>query len=198
MPWRNMAAKKLLASAKRAQANAAVPLGPYDDESLRAVASECQGMYEEIRELMNGDEQLDTLSDAVKAMLVMNHQRILRNKQCALVYLQHRLEALCKLRMEAGLVLPDDIRANMSQLETTFFSDYDEIISEYMREIRLDITANQRPPKELFVEVRANTDCGELVTEHSGIISLEKGTSHFLRASDVQNLINQGMLEHVG
>lgn len=192
------AAKKLLLSAKRAKGNPAVPLGPYDEEALRTVAAECRSLYEDIRELTAGDSDLESLSDGVKATLVANHQAILRNKRCALTYLQCRLEALCQLRLEAGLMIPDDIRTNMSQHETRFFSDYDEIFTEYMREIRLDLTANQRPPKELFVEVRANTDCGELVTEQSGVINLAKGTSHFVRASDVQHLVTQGLLEHVG
>ena len=193
---------KLLESVKRAQGNAAVPVGPYDEESVRAVTAESKSMYEDILELMKEEnsegEDLDDLPDGVKATLVVRHQAILRNKQCSHFYLQHRLETLCRLRMEAGLALPDDVRNNMSQLEASFFSDYDEILSEYMRELRLDLTAHLRPPKHLFVEVRANVDCGDLVTEYSGVLNLAKGTSHYLRLSDVQHLINQGMLQHVG
>ncbi|KAJ8602434.1 hypothetical protein CTAYLR_001245 [Chrysophaeum taylorii] len=196
---RSTGTKKLLASIKRAKGNPSIPLSPYDDETIRAIVAECRTLHDEILELMKGeDTKLDELSDGLKSTLVIRHQTILRNKQCTLAYLQHRLEALCALRLEVGLNVPEKIRENTSQLEAAFLTDYDKILSDYMRAVDLDLTASQRPPKDLFVEVRANTDCGEIVTEQSGVVDLAKGTSHYLRAADVEDLVKQGLLEHVG
>lgn len=191
-------AKKLLLSLKRGQKNPSVPIGPYDDSSIRALSAECKSLYATMMELMeDGEADVDELPDGVKATLVVNQQKLLRNKQVALTYLQTRLAALCQLRLDAGLVLPDEIRRNLSPQEATFFAEYDDVLADFMRDIRIDLTSHQRPPKHLFIEVRALVDCGELVTEYSGVVNLAKGTSHFLLASDVQHLINQGALEHV-
>jgi len=61
----------------------------------------------------------------------------------------------------------------------------------------LDLTAAPLPPKELFVEVRVVKDCGELQTEH-GMVNLQKNSQHFLRRTDVEHLIKQGYLLHLG
>ena len=54
-----------------------------------------------------------------------------------------------------------------------------------------------QPPKEMCIEVRVLADCGEVMTDQ-GPVNLEKGTNHFLRRADVEGLIRQGLLQHVG
>ena len=53
-----------------------------------------------------------------------------------------------------------------------------------------------QPPKDLYIEVRVVVDCGEIMTD-TGSVNLEAGTVHFLRRSDVEHLIRQGMLEQM-
>ena len=55
---------------------------------------------------------------------------------------------------------------------------------------------DMKPPKELFLQVRALVDCGEVATE-SGFVTLSRNTTHYLRRSDVEHLIKQGMLEQI-
>ena len=50
------------------------------------------------------------------------------------------------------------------------------------------------PPKDPFIEVRVLKDYGEITTD-SGTVNLQKNTVHFLRRSDVELLIRQGVLE---
>ena len=190
--------RKLLDSVKRSKSNKELPLPMYDMDSMRTLKDECNTLYKEILELMDGgDAQLGDLDDGVKAALVVHHQTILRNKQCALLYLRERLRTLTRLRLEAGLVIPDEIRSNCGPEEKDFFAEYDALYAGYSRDLGLDLRQSLRPPKDLFIMVRAVADCGELVTRHSGVVRLDKGTSHFLRAADVEQLISQGMLEHV-
>jgi hypothetical protein len=40
-----------------------------------------------------------------------------------------------------------------------------------------------QPPKELFIEVRAVRDCGELLTYY-GTLKLDRDTTHFARRYD--------------
>ena len=42
------------------------------------------------------------------------------------------------------------------------------------------------PPKDLFVEIRVLSDCGEIVTSDGNIIHLEQNTTHLLRRADVK------------
>jgi len=193
------AGKKLLMSVKRAQQNSAVPIGAYDEDSLRLVVGECEKLSQNVRELVERHgEDFEALSEGVKGTLLIQSEAIRRNRDCGVAYLQRRLDALTKLRLDAGLVLPENIRNNMSPHEAAFYSDYDLVLSDFMRDLGVDLTAQLQPPGDLYVEVRCKVDCGELVTENSGIVNLQAGTSHYLRASDVQHLIAQGLLEHVG
>jgi len=41
------------------------------------------------------------------------------------------------------------------------------------------------PPKDLFVEIRVLSDCGEIVTSDGNIVLLEQNTTHLLRRADV-------------
>jgi GINS complex subunit 1 len=52
------------------------------------------------------------------------------------------------------------------------------------------------PPKELLIQVRVLENFGEVMTENGPIV-LVKGASHFIRRTDVEHLIRQGILEHV-
>jgi hypothetical protein len=53
-----------------------------------------------------------------------------------------------------------------------------------------------QPPKNLLIEVRVLEKCGIIQTEN-GPISLDFGSVHFLRRSEVEHLIRDGKVEHV-
>ena len=79
-----------------------------------------------------------------------------------------------------------------------FFFFLLKVLTDYKAHyLDLDLTAAPLPPKELFVEVRVVKDCGELQTEH-GMVNLQKNSQHFLRRTDVEHLIKQGYLLHLG
>lgn len=211
--------RRLLDAIKRSKANPEVPISKrapaprrardarararrhprrYDRDAMSSLKDECNERYKEILRLMEGgDAQLSDLDDGVKAALVVHHQTILRNKQCAQLYIRERMTTLRRLRLEAGAALPEEIRNNMGQEEKEFFDGYDKLYSSYMRDMRVDLRTALRPPKDLYIQVRCNADCGELVTTHSGVVKLDKGTTHFLRAADVEPLVSQGLVEHI-
>ena len=135
--------------------------------------------------------------DATKASLVVHHQRVLRNKECALFYLRERLEVLTRLRCEAGSNLPRNVRRHCSPQESQFNAAYDQLYQDFCRASRLDPRDSLKPPRDLYVEVRCNVDCGDVQTKHSGTVRMDKGTSHFLRRADVEQLIAQGLVTHV-
>jgi hypothetical protein len=57
--------------------------------------------------------------------------------------MNHRLEKIRGLRWEAGPVIPESIsRDVLSQREKEYFTKYNDIITEYIDNIGLDITAD--------------------------------------------------------
>ena len=50
---------------------------------------------------------------------------------------------------------------------------------------------DQKPPKDLFIEVRVLKELGTIMTE-AGAVALEKNTVHYLPRADVELLIRQG------
>ena len=96
-------ARRLLEQIERSSRNAEEPLGEFGDEAMSQLKAECAKLYSEVLRLMDGgDARVADLPDATKASLVVHHQRVLRNKECALFYLRERLEVLTRLRCEAG------------------------------------------------------------------------------------------------
>ena len=80
--------------------------------------------------------------------------------------------------------------------ESEFFSDYNKGLGAYMDAVGMDLSTDLHPPKELYIEVRCLEDIGEIATEE-GTINLEKDSQHFVRRSDVEPLIRQGLLHHI-
>ena len=58
----------------------------------------------------------------------------------------------------------------------------------------MDLTLDQTPPKDLFVEIRVKKDLGEFELAESGTVNLQKNTTHLLRRSEVEHLIQQGVV----
>lgn len=94
-------------------------------------------------------------------------------------------------------MLPDRVSADiLSAHERSYFAEYNNLVTELNESIGFDLTADLEPPTELLIEVRVLQDCGKVMTE-SGPVSLDKGSIHFLRRSQVESFIREGKLEHV-
>uniref|UniRef100_M4B5A2 DNA replication complex GINS protein PSF1 C-terminal domain-containing protein n=1 Tax=Hyaloperonospora arabidopsidis (strain Emoy2) TaxID=559515 RepID=M4B5A2_HYAAE len=100
------------------------------------------------------------------------------------------------LRWETGTIIPGPLAPNLCQREVQFFNQYDQLVTNYMTDFELDLSADLKPPKDLYVEVRVLRDCGEVMTE-SGLVNLDAHSHHFLRRVDVEQLIRQGLLEQI-
>ena len=128
----------------------------------------------------------------------MHHQSARRDKRAILALLLHRARLVQSLRWELGTaVLPRGVKENLHRHELEFFNAYSSLLAKYMAAADgLDLTASDVPPKALKIQVRVLRDFGQ-VTTLDGKINLVRGTTHFLRRSEVENLIRQGVLEHI-
>ncbi|OMJ09979.1 DNA replication complex GINS protein psf1 [Smittium culicis] len=94
---------------------------------------------------------------------------------------------------------------SISSFEKQFIIDYTTTVKKYRNSVEASLSLDTdldfgskltKPPRDLFIEVRVIRECGEIQTEF-GIVNLERGSQHFLRRTDVENLINLGYLQHI-
>lgn len=88
----------------------------------------------------------------------------------------------------------------MCEPEQTFFAKYNRNLASYMRSVGVngvDLMTDQTPPKSLYIEVRCVQDYGQLEMDDGSTILLKKNTQLFLPRSQCEQLIRQGILEHV-
>ena len=165
-------------------------LGPFNEDSAKKVLQEMKNLYEENhREI----QEKQKISGAIH----LRHAALERNKRCLLAYVYHRANKTSQMRWEFGPVLPPEIKQNLAEPERKFFQEYNKDLAGYMRNINLDLTTDVIPPKSLFIQVRVIKDYGEMETDDGEIILLKKNTQHFLPRSQCEQLIRQGILEHV-
>eukprot|EP00106_Octopus_bimaculoides_P014012 XP_014781454.1 PREDICTED: DNA replication complex GINS protein PSF1-like isoform X2 [Octopus bimaculoides] len=128
--------------------------------------------------------------DEMKTLYELNQKDVYR-----------RLRNIQQMRWEFGSVLPAEIRYNMCEREVQWFNRYNKMLATYMRNIAggigLDLTQDIQPPKSLYIEVRCLVDHGEFETQDGNIVVLKRNNQHFLLRSECENLIRQGILEHV-
>jgi GINS complex subunit 1 len=171
-------------------------LPPYDDEGVRIIITEMDDISRKLVEINDKSED-GTFSNPVKTNIAYHSQCLQRNIRYINSYMTHRNDKIRQIRWEAGTVLPDIVQQEtLSDQERVYFNSYSDLLSEYSQSLGIDLTSNLEPPKDLLIEIRVLQSCGEIMTE-SGPVELTKGTTNFLRRSEVEHLIREGLVEHV-
>lgn len=186
----------------------------YSDEGVRAAIEEISLHYQEIKDIAltaaaagggvtsksgSDKQQQHQIPLQVKPSFLLHEASIQRNKRCLLAYHMYRLEKIKQLRWETTILSPNH-KSVLSEAEIDFYSQYDELISSYFSKMGDAIFSpsalSSYPPDDYFVEVRvASTGVGRITTEDGKSVSLDVGTTHHLRRSDVEHLIRQGLLQ---
>ena len=134
-------------------------------------------------------------------LVIYRHRLINRKKRCVLAYLHNRLIRLRKMRWHMGSTIPADIKNNLSNSEVLWFNNYSKLLANYMMTIGdgigLNLTNDIKPPKSLYIEVRCLTDYGKFELDGGEIILLKKNTQHYLPKLQCEQLIRQGILQHI-
>ncbi|XP_049673786.1 DNA replication complex GINS protein PSF1-like isoform X4 [Accipiter gentilis] len=129
----------------------------------------------------------------------LEEMRALYERNQADVY--DRLLRIRALRWEYGSVLPNTIQFHMSAEEVEWFNRYKKSLATYMRSVGgeegLDLTQDIKPPKSLYIEVRCLRDYGEFEIDDGTTVLLKKNSQHFLPRWKCEQLIRQGVLEHI-
>jgi GINS complex subunit 1 len=173
-------------------------LTPYDDEAIQATIDEIKALHAETVATKAEHEREALGSTYVASNILVHYQSACRNKRCVLALLLHRVRLIESFRWSFGTtVLPRGLKLNLHRLELEYFNAYCALLAQYMRSLdSLDLTTSDLPPKALKIQVRVLKDFGQITTLE-GTINLQKGTTHFLKRSDVESLVRQGVVEHV-
>ncbi|CAL9158992.1 unnamed protein product [Musa hybrid cultivar] len=171
---------------------------PFNSDLFDQVISECnehslqlQSLIRKIEE-QNLDMQTTRNEDHFGA--VIHHLSLVRNKRCLMAYMYNRAEIIRGLRWKVGPVLPQEMQEKINYSEEEYFKNHSAAIEAYMSEMDLDLTVDMVPPKDPYIRVRVLDDIGEVcLDDHS--ISLSKHSLHFLRRTDAEPFISQGLME---
>lgn len=118
-----------------------------------------------------------------------------------MAYHFNRIKCLRAMRWQFGSNLPSDIKSNLSVSEQEWFSKYNTALVKYMRTIGdedgVNLTVGLTPPKSLYIEVRCLVDYGQFELNDGSVLLLKKNGRHYLPRSECEELIRQGVVEHV-
>lgn len=169
-------------------------LPAYDEHGITQVIGEMNTIQEQQNKHLDGRQE-STLPKEDKPYRQYLRGCFDRNLRYSHAYFVHRMDKIRSLRWEAGPVIPDQMQKEiLSAAEQGYFNDYSSLLAKYHKELGVDLASDLEPPKDLFIEIRVLVPCGEIYTEN-GPVSLDKGSTHFLRRSDVEHLIRQGRVE---
>ncbi|XP_024608477.1 DNA replication complex GINS protein PSF1 isoform X3 [Neophocaena asiaeorientalis asiaeorientalis] len=159
----------------------------------------CERAMELVRELHRAAEGRLPAFNEDGLRQVLEEMKALYEQNQSDVY--DRLLRIRALRWECGSVLPSALRFHMSAEEMEWFNHYKKSLATYMRSLGghegLDITQDMKPPKNLYIEVRCLKDYGEFEVDDGTSVLLKKNSQHFLPRGKCEQLIRQGILEHV-
>lgn len=174
-------------------------LPAFNEDGVRQVLQEMEALFEQNQTDVN-EAKVDGRSELIPS-IKLRHCCLLRNQRCLAAYLYDRLLRIRALRWEYGSVLPPAVRFHMCAEELQWFSQYKKSLASFMKSLGngegLDITQDTKPPKSLYIQVRCVKDHGELEIDDGTVILLKRNSQHFLPRWKCEQLIRQGVLEHV-
>ncbi|KNA18734.1 hypothetical protein SOVF_068030 [Spinacia oleracea] len=173
----------------------------FNDDLFNQVIKECTVHYSQFYELTRKmqEEGLDVQSarNADHFGMLIHHLSLLRNKRCLMAYVHKRSEVIQNLSWKVGRVLPEEIENKLSDPEKRYFKSHSSALQSYMRGMDgLDLTVDMVPPKDPYIKVRVLDDIG-VTAMGDRDTNLARHSIHFLKRSDAEHYMFQGMMEEL-
>lgn len=178
-------------------------LSSFNEDCVRLAFEECRLLFQQNQ--VDVQNVIHNGTNTNLPAIQIRHAALQRNKRCLLCYVYTRMNWISSLRWELATVIPPKhIKLNMSDLEIAWFQKYSKTLANYMRSLAnasnmqgIDLTQYTRPPKSLYIHIRCLEDYGEIEVSDGHTVSMTKNSQHYVLASDVQDLIKQGIVEHI-
>lgn len=170
----------------------------FNNDAFDQVIKECNEHSLQLQSLIRKIEEqnldIQTTRNEDHFGAVVHHLSVTRNKRCLMAYMYNRAEIIQSLRWKIGPVLPQEIQEKLNYSEEEYFKNHSAALESYMSELDLDLTVDMVPPKDPYIRVKVLDDIGEVcLGDHS--ISLTQHSLHFLRRTDAEPFISQGLME---
>ena len=171
-------------------------LAPYNDESVKVSIEEFKSLYQDFINCLKISET-DPKNISCKAKTFIVATQLKRHKRVLLSYHMERLMKIAH-RLTCSKDFAQETIINLSKAETKFYHLHTDCITKYKSSIgnHIDLFGPVIPPKDFYVQVRVEQDCGVIQTEF-GRVNLNQGTLHYLKRNDVEHLIVKGLLTHI-
>ncbi|ODV89746.1 hypothetical protein CANCADRAFT_32909 [Tortispora caseinolytica NRRL Y-17796] len=190
-------ATKLMQEAKRTISLEKLP--PYNKDVVNAVCREIRVLDAQTSDVFTdlAARNTDPATDRTAACaLFVLRLSLLRNKRCLLAYQRLRATRIEDLAW-AGLEPSDTLAEGLAGEEDEYLRHYSDVIAEYKGSwTNVDLGGSLEPPNDLFIDVRVVQDAGDVQTEY-GVLTLTKNSQFYVRQSDVERLIQQGILQRI-
>ncbi|PKA61569.1 hypothetical protein AXF42_Ash018182 [Apostasia shenzhenica] len=170
----------------------------FNDDNLEQVIRECNEhnlqLQSLIRKIEDASLDIQTTRNEDHYGAVIHHLSLTRNKRCLMAYIFNRAEVIQSLRWKIGPVLPQEIKEKLNYLEEEFFKNHSAAVESYMSELDLDMTVDMVPPKDPYIRVKVLDDIGEVfLNDHT--VNLTQHSLHFIKRTDAEPFISQGLME---
>nr|CAI5867094.1 unnamed protein product [Callosobruchus analis] len=175
-------------------------LPPYNASLVQEVSNEIKSLVEQNQEDAQTSTEESGDSGSIVSTIRLRHAAVKRNLRCLMAYHYNRLRLLRTMRWEFGSILPADIKSNLSPAEIEWFAKYSRILATYMRSLGddgLNLAVDLKPPKSLYIEVKCTVDYGRYELNDGTVLLLKKDSRHYLPRSECEELIRQGVFEHI-
>lgn len=181
-------------------ANEPGQLSSFDTDVFDQVIKECDTHHLELQALMRKIQEdgldIQTTRNADHYGAVIHHLALIRNKRCLMAYVYNRAEIIQSLRWKVGPVLPQEVHEKVNYSEEEYFKNHSAALESYMSEMELDLTVDMVPPKDPYIKVRVLDDIGDVFLSDQSP-NLARHSIHFLRRTDAEQFISQGLMEEL-
>ncbi|KAL5720596.1 hypothetical protein ACHQM5_013252 [Ranunculus cassubicifolius] len=181
-------------------ANEPGQISSFNTDTFDQVIKECDAHHVELSALMwtIQEEGLDiqTTRNADHYGAVIHHLALIRNKRCLMAYLYNRAEIIQSLRWKVGPVLPKEVQEKVNYSEEEYFKNHSAVLVSYMSAMEVDLTVDMVPPKDPYIKIRVLDDIGDVCLSDQSP-NLTRHSIHFLRRTDAEQFISQGLMEEL-
>ncbi|KAF8396826.1 hypothetical protein HHK36_018459 [Tetracentron sinense] len=175
-------------------------LTAFNRDLFDQVIKECSAHHLELQSLMRiiqeGGLDIQTTRNADHFGAAIHHLALIRNKRCLMAYVYNRTGTIQSLRWKVGPVLPQEIQEKLNYSEEEYFKNYSAALESYMSELELDLTVDMVPPKDPYIQVRVLDDIGDVLLSDQSP-NLARHSMHFLKRTDAEQFISQGLMEEL-
>merc|ERR1711920_199433 len=121
-------------------------------------------------------------------------ESIIRNKRLLMAYHDYRLGLIRELHWKGKR---EEVNSLLSPSEIEFYKNFDEIMCKCMKNLGMDFTKLQTPPKELYGQALVTNDIEEIQLSTLGKIRLQKDSMHLIQNNDIETIMFNDKIKRI-